>query len=195
ITLTLITIIISDRLDRPLQDGAAPRPTVADKKEPEQNVTEKDVQTVENMTRNLLNNFKEGQTRTPGQITDITEQIMSKDFFENTYTVEFQKERWLGMYGLGSFYDEEVKTGSTPLSTETAYVKGEIKQFEIADIQKDQNNNTITTYIRYDAFSPNEKEWIEWRDIPGEGWKINAVSFNANIEDIEINISPKKEWE
>ncbi|MFI8496721.1 hypothetical protein ACIGC1_28490 [Peribacillus butanolivorans] len=40
---------------------------------------------------------------------------------------------------------------------------------------------------------PNTIHWIEWRNIPGEGWKINALSFDGNIDSLENFISPKKE--
>jgi hypothetical protein len=193
-TLILISILINIKVT----DGANPHPKALETiSQPEKNVSEKDTQMVERLTKEMLDNFKEGQIRKLNQLNDINEQFTSNDFFENIYTDSFQKERWIGIFGLGKFFDKEWPQDIDPFDTETEldHVTGTIKRYEIADLQKDQNNNTITTYIRYDdGIQTNQKEWIEWRDIPGEGWKINAVSFSANIEYLETPISPKKEW-
>jgi hypothetical protein len=159
-----------------------------------ENVSADDVKRVEDLTSEFLNHFKEGNLNDEPELNDITDQFLSEDFNENVFTDSFQKERWFGMFGLGSFYDKENEQIPGKFETRIKTTKGLIKTFEISDIQKDQKNNTITTYIRMDALDPNIKQWIEWRDIPGEGWKINAVSFSANIDQLETPISPKKEW-
>ncbi|MFD2926283.1 hypothetical protein ACFS6F_21320, partial [Halobacillus naozhouensis] len=69
---------------------------------------------------------------------------------------------------------------------------GAVKSFEIEEIQKDNVNQTITAYVRMDLLNPNQRHWIEWRNIPGEGWKINALSFVGSIESLNQPLSPKK---
>jgi hypothetical protein len=71
--------------------------------------------------------------------------------------------------------------------------EGGIDNYVITDIQKDNANKTITVYISMDALGLNDTHWIEWRNIPSHGWKINALSFHGNIESLEKPLSPKKQ--
>jgi hypothetical protein len=44
-----------------------------------------------------------------------------------------------------------------------------------------------------DTYELNKVQWIEWRKIPSEGWKINALSFGGTIESLKTPLSSKKD--
>jgi hypothetical protein len=43
-----------------------------------------------------------------------------------------------------------------------------------------------------DALEQNTTHWIKWRNTPSEGWKINSLSFDGNIESLAAPLSPEK---
>jgi hypothetical protein len=53
-------------------------------------------------------------------------------------------------------------------------------------------NKTITVYVQMDALEQNTTHWIKWRNTPSEGWKINSLSFDGNIESLAAPLSPEK---
>lgn len=138
-------------------------------------INAQDTQTVTDMTDSFFANFKTGIPLNENRYTDITYQYFSKDFLENTFPIE--KSKLFGIYGYGKLTHDFT-------TADGLQEQGGIKSFEITGIRNDNVNKVITVYIRMDALEPNQTEWIQWRNVPSEGWKVNAVSFNGNIESL-----------
>lgn len=151
--------------------------------EPESVISKQDESEVKSMTNEFFKNFKEGNPLNEQIFTDLTFDYFNPEFLENDLSQ--QKEKLFGLYGF-------LALTNTFTSTDGVIEEGSIKTFEIESIQKDNANKTITTYVRMDAQDQNQTHWIEWRDIPGEGWKINALTFNGNIESLSNPLTPKK---
>jgi uncharacterized protein (UPF0333 family) len=144
-----------------------------------------DTESVTNKTYNFFATFKDGVPLNENVFTDLTYQHFNSDFLTDIFPQE--KSKLFGIYGFG-------KLTHSFTTMEGLQEEGGISSFEIVDVQKDNVNRTITTYVRMDALDFNEVHWIEWRDIPEEGWKINAVSFDGNIEVLSGGLSPKQEF-
>lgn len=96
---------------------------------------------------------------------------MKNDFAEN-------KDELFGLYG-----SEDLMNDFT--SVNGIVHEGGVKSFKIVDIRTDEANQTITTYLKLeDALEQNANQWIKWRKIPGEAWKIKALSFNGLINQL-----------
>lgn len=144
-----------------------------------------DTEAVTNKTYNFFATFKEGMALNENVLTDLTYQHFNSDFLANTFPQE--KSKLFGIYGYG-------KLTHSFTNMEGLQEEGGISSFEVLNVQKDNVNGTITVYVRMDALELNTVHWIEWRDIPNEGWKINAVSFDGNIEVLSDALSPKQEF-
>ncbi|OIK12912.1 hypothetical protein BIV60_15420 [Bacillus sp. MUM 116] len=138
-------------------------------------INAQDTQIVKDITHSFFANFKKGVPLNEHRFTDITYQYFTKDFLENTFPME--KSKLFGIYGYG-------KLTHSYTTVDGLQEEGGIKSFEITSIRKDNVNNIVTVYVRMDALEPNTVQWIEWRNVPSEGWKINAISFNGNIEEL-----------
>ena len=147
-------------------------------------ISETDTLKVTNYTHDFFSTFSKGNPLSEQIFTDLTFKYFKSDYIENDFTAT--KEMLFGLYGFQ-------KLTNTFTTLEGLKDEGGIESFEIEDIQRDNANQTITVYVRMDVYEPNKLHWIEWRNIPGEGWKINALSFDGNIDSLENFISPKKE--
>ncbi|MFI9226293.1 hypothetical protein ACJEBK_28145 [Peribacillus frigoritolerans] len=151
----------------------------------DEQITATDTESVKNKTYNFFATFKEGMALNENILTDLTYQHFNSDFLANAFPQE--KSKLFGIYGYG-------KLTHSFTTMEGLQEEGGISSFEVLDVQQDNVNRTITTYVRMDALDLNTVHWIEWRDIPEEGWKINAVSFDGNIEVLSNAISPKQQF-
>lgn len=146
-------------------------------------ITTADRQNVIGQTHTFLSHFKEGRKLNDGEFTSVTDWFFNNDFLENTFPSE--KSKLFGIYGYG-------KLTHSYSAGNGIEQEGAIKEYEIADIESDNVNKTITIYIRMNALEQNTVHWIEWRNLPVEGWKINSVSFDGNIDALSAPLSPKK---
>lgn len=154
-------------------------------KQEESGISAADLSVTKSDTINFFNHFKEGKKLNETDFSVITLNYFNNDFIENTFPTE--KSKLFGIYG----YEKLTHSYSVGNGIEQ---EGAIKSLEISGVQKDNVNKTITVYVQMDALEKNTTHWIEWRDIPGEGWKINTVSFDGNIKDLAAPLSPKKEY-
>jgi uncharacterized protein (UPF0333 family) len=152
---------------------------------PDKQITATDTEAVTNKTYNFFATFKEGVPLNENVFIDLTYQHFNRDFLTDIFPQE--KSKLFGIYGYG-------KLTHSFTTMEGLQEEGGISSFEVLDVQKDNVNRTITVYVRMDALDLNKVHWIEWRDIPEEGWKINAMSFDGNIEALSVPISPKQEF-
>jgi hypothetical protein len=150
-------------------------------------ITANDERNVQSLTANFLDSFQEGKPLDNQDFVNITMDYFSKDFLENDFNSPAIQEDLFGVLGYGQLTRLKIDTYDNKIF-------GAVKGYEITDIQKDNKNQTLTTYIRFDKASElNDKEWIEWRKIPGEGWKVHALSLNGNIDSLNKPLSPKKQ--
>lgn len=171
--------------EQEVSGGEAVNLSQEEKASNEDKISERDLEEVENMTYEFFAYFKEGIALNDKIFTNITYQYFNKDFLQNDFPKE--ESKLFGIYGYQ-------KLTNTFTSVDGLIDEGAIKSFEVLDIQQDNYNNAITVYVRMDALYDNTVHWIEWRNIPGEGWKINAVSFDANIESLSSPLTPKREF-
>lgn len=179
-----VIAVIAVSLILNLMNDSEPNKNPVAKTENENSISEYDVLQVENNTESFLSYFLEGNPLNEQKYIDITFDFFKPEFLENDFSD--QKSFLFGLYG----FEQLTHTYTTVEGLER---EGGISSYEIEDIQKDNANQTITTYIIMDSLKPNTSHWIEWRSIPGEGWKINALSFHGNIESLENPLSPKKQ--
>ncbi|MEH6949129.1 hypothetical protein V7068_19080 [Bacillus sp. JJ634] len=148
-------------------------------------INAQETEEIKNMTYSFFSAFKTGVPMTEKVWTDITYQYFSREFLQNTFPTE--KSKLFGMYG----YRKLTHTFTT---IEGLQDEGGIENFEILDLQQDKTHQTITVYVRMDnSLGQNNIDWIEWRDVPSEGWKIQSMSFNGNIQAL-FPVSPKREF-
>lgn len=162
-------------------------------KEIEDDITQKDIEQVNKQATEWLEMFKEGMVLKEENVVELNHQYMSKAFVENEYPNKQTQQQWLGMNGLGRFFEKELIQGDGMQIVINA-IHGKIESFEIENTDKDNVNETITTYIkvRLKNSSTVEKHWIEWNKQPREGWKVDSVSFNGGIKVLERPLSPKR---
>jgi hypothetical protein len=151
----------------------------------DEQINASDTESVTNKTYNFFATFKDGVPLNENVLTDLTYQHFNNDFLTDIFSQE--KSKLFGIYGYG-------KLTHSFTTMEGLQEEGGISSFEVLDVQQDNVNRTITVYVRMDALDLNTVHWIEWRDIPEEGWKINAVSFDGNIEVLSDALSPKQEF-
>ena len=151
----------------------------------QEKINANDVESVKNLTQSFFDNFKEGVPMNKNVYTDVTYQYFNKDFLENTFPT-VQNELF-GIYGF-----EELTHSFT--NANGLVEEGGIKTFQIIDTETDNVHQTITVYVRMDTtLGQNTVHWMEWRNVPNEGWKINSMSFNGNIKTLSP-VSPKKSF-
>jgi hypothetical protein len=148
-------------------------------------ITSADLEEIKSSTTEFFNWFQDGKELNENNLVKLTFTYFPKSFLENEFTAA--KDDLFSLYGYGYLTKTEIRTYDER-------ELGAIKNYEIMELQKDTKHKTITAYIRMDraGAEPNEIAWIEWRDIPGEGWRVNALSFNGNIESLEQPLSIKK---
>ncbi|MFB9324214.1 hypothetical protein, partial [Cryptosporangium minutisporangium] len=183
----LMALIVTATLNKIYVESEPEISRAANEAAPDPSITMEDVKQVKEYTRDFFLTFEEGKSIKEKLYNELTFQYFSKDFLENQFPADksalFFKYRW-------NFVSET--TGLNEQQKPTVIKTGAVKSFEIEEIQKDNVNQTITAYVRMDLLNPNQRHWIEWRNIPGEGWKINALSFVGSIESLNQPLSPKK---
>ncbi|BCC80205.1 MULTISPECIES: hypothetical protein [Bacillus] len=162
-------------------------------KEFESGITQRDVDQVEKQTTEWLEMFKVGTVLKEENLVELNHRYMNKVFVENEYPNKQVQQQWLGYSGMGQFFDKELVQGNG-MSIVINAVHGKIEAFEIENTDKDNVNETITTYAKVKLKNSQtvEKHWIEWNKQPNENWKVGSVSFNGGIEMLERPLSPKR---
>lgn len=189
ITVSVIAFTIGTHYSSKQADSQKHNALQATETEPQ--ISNKDLEKVKGLTTSFFNNFKEGKKANEALYDKVTYKYFSKDFLENVLPKPNTRLYLYGIFGYERFVG-----GITGLkeSGEYGLIKtGCIKSFEIEEVQKDNVNNAVTVYVRMDASFDNELHWIEWRNIPAEGWKIHAVSFDGNVEELSQPYTPKRE--
>ncbi|QWI25665.1 hypothetical protein EXW34_31330 (plasmid) [Bacillus mycoides] len=162
-------------------------------KEPEDNITQKDIDQVNKQATDWMDMFKDGVVLKEENVVELNHKYMSKVFVENEYPNKHVQQQWLGVSGVGHFFEKELVQGNGMQIVINA-IDGKIEAFEIEDNDKDNVNGTITTYlkIKLKNSSTIERHWIEWNKQPNEGWRVDSVSFNGGVEMLKQPISPKR---
>ncbi|HDX9701699.1 TPA: hypothetical protein ROY42_005622 [Bacillus thuringiensis] len=162
-------------------------------REKEGNITQKDIDQVNKQATEWMSMFKEGVVLKEENIVELNHRYMSKTFVENEYPNKQTQQQWLGLTGLGHFFEKELIQGNG-MSIVINAIHGKIEAFEIEHSDKDNVNGTITTYVKVKLKnSPTvEEHWIEWNKQPNTGWKVDSVSFNGGIEMLKRPLSPKR---
>lgn len=155
-------------------------------------ITVPEVEKVQGQTLDFFNSFRKTKAIPEEEkyFTDVSYKYLSRDFMENVFPQFNVKTSLFGIYGFDRFTSSRVHLDESENVVKTT--TGAIKTFEIYRTDKDNVNRTVTTYVRLDGLRENERYWIEWRDIPGEGWKINAVSFVKTLDELKKPLSPKQ---
>jgi uncharacterized protein HemX len=148
-------------------------------------ISNSDIQKVKNLTTQYLNLFKNGNTIDDNKINNLVETYFTNDFLSNEYP-KIKNDVIDNYEGLSGLVMQQ-------LSYQKPYI-GAVKGVTIADVQTDNVNDTITVYLRLDDTKQNDKQWIEWRNVPGEGWKIDSTYSLSLLSDGIHPISPKKDW-
>ncbi|PEU54966.1 hypothetical protein CN395_25080 [Priestia megaterium] len=153
-------------------------------------ISNKDLEKVNGLTASLFSNFKDSEKANDALYEKVTNKYFSKDFLENVLPKPGIRDSLYGVYGYGRFVSG--KTGLKESGEYGLIETGAIRTLEIEGMQKDNVHQAITVYVRIDGIDDNELHWIEWRNVPAEGWKIHAVSFDGNIEELAQPYTPKK---
>ncbi|GAB6574296.1 hypothetical protein [Bacillus cereus] len=156
-------------------------------------ITQRDMDQVEKQTTEWLEMFKAGVELKEEHIVELNHRYMSKAFVEDEYPNKQVQQQWLGLTGLGHFFEKELAQGNG-MQIVINTIHGKIEAFEIENNDKDNVNQTITTYVKvkFKNSSTVEKYWIEWNKQPNEGWKVDSVSFNGGIEILKRPLSSKR---
>lgn len=157
-------------------------------------ITPKDISTIKEQSEAFLETFKQGKTLQEQDIVTLNSNYMNQAFNEDVYPNQQSKEQWLGILGLGQFFEKKLQQGNG-MNLEIDKLEGKITGYEIEDTEKDNVNEVVTVYAKVQTNSKPQNIWFEWRKYPNSGWKIQAVSFNAGIKAISEPDAPKRRWE
>lgn len=159
----------------------------------EESIQKQDIETVRKQTNDLFLQFTEGNVLEESDIVSLDQRYMKQVFNETVYPEPQAREQWLGMFGIGVFFEKQLEQGKGGKIIITA-LKGKIQSFEVTEVDEDKVHGTLTAYVSILLNNENvpSQHWIEWQRLPTEGWKISAVSFSGGIEGIKNPLSPKR---